>query len=53
MLQIHFAEVPEVVFANEVAGGLAHSSYVQLTMLGDIVCVLPVCCTESTKELRC
>ena len=37
------------MLANEVTGCLAHGYDVQLTMLGDVVCVFPVCCTKSAE----
>lgn len=57
VLEVHFAEVSEVMLANKMAACLAHGCNVQLTILGDEVCVLPMCCTESaqkqTEMLRC
>lgn len=38
------------MLANKMAGCLAHGGNVQLTVLGDVVCVLPVCCAESAQH---
>lgn len=41
------------MLANEVTGCLAHGYDVQLTMLGDVVCVFPVYCTKPAETATC
>ena len=46
MLRVHFAEVAKVVLAHKVCCSLLHSLDVQVTVIRNVVLVLPPTCTE-------
>ena len=50
MLQVHLAEVPEIMLANKMCSRLLHGCNVELTMLRNEVCVFSMCCAEPTPQ---